>query len=142
MKFIAVFAAVALASIVTLSAVRGQDIDEGISAPTALTVIVEGADGSLGMTYQWGLDCPQSLCLVPDSVQIERNGILGTALPWGQDPNDIRTSAAAPYTLTIAKADWSPGDCFRFRLVAPAGDGKPGHFDYSDFSNKVCVPRT
>ncbi|MGA8534892.1 MAG: hypothetical protein WB615_12360 [Candidatus Tumulicola sp.] len=86
--------------------------------------------------FTWGVYCPQSLCLFPKTMEIERNGTIGSPVP----ANVIPSGGTASFAVIVDKDGWANGDCFRIRLVAPAGDGKAGHFDYSDFSEKACAP--
>jgi len=145
--------AIAIACFANVSAAKPQEIDEGISTPTSLSVSLQPATvcaidksatcqqqidgGALGLTFTWSLYCPQTLCLVPKTFEIERSGAVVSSVPMVLNISNL---GSAKYAVLVEKGGWAPGDCFRIRAVGPAGNDKPGHFDYSDFSNKVCEP--
>jgi hypothetical protein len=139
-RFAMIFVVVAFV-LAGLSAIRADAMTMAVPPPTSLRVSTNPAEnGALVLTYFWTLDCPQDVCMIPQTQEIERNGSLAasiaftlpTTLHFSTDHNNINVS--------IGKAAWAPGDCFRIRLVAPAGDGVTGHFTYSDYSNRICLP--
>ena len=112
--------------LVSVRSALAQNMSEGIAAPKSLTASLsssfvcpaEGsatcqqrlANGGLGLVFTWGVYCPQSLCLFPKTVQIERNGAVAAPIAVTVVPS----GGTSPFAVIVNKDGWAKGDCFRF----------------------------
>jgi len=154
MRFAAAFCAAISALLLGTLPSRAGDMDTGVPPFVTLVVTTKPtmacamektdecanrmAAGNIALIFGWRYWCPQTLCLFPDSIQIERNGSLVATVPF--KPNGEHLGGWT-YVLFVAQAGWDPGDCFRLRGRAPAAGSDPSKLLYSAYTDKACVPK-
>ncbi|MBV8345312.1 MAG: hypothetical protein JO190_10015 [Candidatus Eremiobacteraeota bacterium] len=109
----------------------------GVAAPSSLHVTATNS-GAVILQFSWKMDCPQDVCLMPQSFQAMRGGQVVASVDAGDVP--ATSQQLVPYTIAVPAGSWNPGDCFQVRAVAPAASSNRAELAYSDLSNKVCLP--
>jgi hypothetical protein len=108
-----------------------------VAAPSNLHVTALGT-GAVALQFSWKMDCPEDACLMAQSFQAIRAGQVVASVDGGDVPDTAQQVVS--YTITVPAGAWKTGDCFAVRAVAPAASSNRSALEYSDLSNKVCLP--